>query len=190
MKKAIKKTMFSIFVLFVGMPFYLCYKILFFSSNKSFETISQILSLFPGYFGYFSRQAFYFLSIKSGNNFHIEFRSTLVYPSVRIKDNVYIGSNCQIAKCTIGKNVKIGSNVHIVNKQTHDIDKKGNILPTNIQKLKRINIGEKTWIGNCSVILADVGKKCIIGAGSVVTKPIPDNSVAVGNPARVIKENV
>jgi len=38
--------------------------------------------------------------------------------------------------------------------------------------------------------MADVGEHCIVGAGSVVTKPIPDFSVAVGNPARVIRSNM
>jgi tetrahydrodipicolinate N-succinyltransferase len=51
----------------------------------------------------------------------------------------------------------------------------------------RITIGRDTWIGDRAVVLADVGKHCVIGAGAVVTKPIPDYAVAVGNPARVIR---
>ncbi|MDR0871429.1 MAG: hypothetical protein LBN39_11620 [Planctomycetaceae bacterium] len=50
-----------------------------------------------------------------------------------------------------------------------------------------ISIGENVWVGNDTVVCADVGDNSIIGAGAVAVKPIPPNSVAVGNPARVIK---
>jgi acetyltransferase-like isoleucine patch superfamily enzyme len=50
-----------------------------------------------------------------------------------------------------------------------------------------VRIGAGTWIGSGSVILADVGRNSIIGAGSVVTRPIPDEVVAAGTPARVIR---
>ena len=62
-------------------------------------------------------------------------------------------------------------------------------ISTDVKRLKRIYIGRNSWIGNGSIILDDVGDRCIIGAGSVVTKKIPDNSIAVGNPAKVIKKN-
>ncbi|MBW2991790.1 hypothetical protein KY345_01050 [Candidatus Woesearchaeota archaeon] len=98
-----------------------------------------------------------------------------------------MGQNCNIAKCTIDSGVKIGSGVHIVNKNTHEISE-GEILPTDVKKLKRIHIGDRSWIGNSSIILADVGDNCVIGAGSVVVKPIPSGCVAAGNPAKVIKK--
>jgi acetyltransferase-like isoleucine patch superfamily enzyme len=47
-------------------------------------------------------------------------------------------------------------------------------------------VGEGTWVGTHATILADIGRYCVIGAGAVVTKPIPDFSVAVGTPARVV----
>ena len=54
---------------------------------------------------------------------------------------------------------------------------------------KRVNIGKNVWIGSGSIILPGVtiGDNSIIGAGSVVTKNIAENSIAVGNPAKVIK---
>ncbi len=55
------------------------------------------------------------------------------------------------------------------------------------QTYRQVEIGEGAWIGARSVVMADVGKHAIVGAGSVVTKPIPANCVAVGSPARVIK---
>jgi acetyltransferase-like isoleucine patch superfamily enzyme len=54
-------------------------------------------------------------------------------------------------------------------------------------EFSQVTIGEDTWIGNGAIVGADVGKNCVIGAGSVVLKPIPDFSIAAGNPARVVK---
>ena len=62
------------------------------------------------------------------------------------------------------------------------------IIEQPIKQLKKIRIGEGSWIGeNVCVIGASIGKHCTIGANSVVTHDIPDYSVAVGAPARVVK---
>lgn len=62
------------------------------------------------------------------------------------------------------------------------------IMEQPIKQLKKIRIGEGSWIGeNACIIGASIGKHCTIGANSVVTKDIPDYCVAVGAPARVIK---
>jgi len=52
---------------------------------------------------------------------------------------------------------------------------------------KRIAIGDDCWIGSHSIVMDDLATGCVIGAGSIVTKPIPDYSIAVGNPARVVR---
>ena len=53
-----------------------------------------------------------------------------------------------------------------------------------------VRIGEGTWIGSSAVVMADVGRHSVIGAGSVVTKPIPDWVIAAGVPARVIRSRL
>jgi acetyltransferase-like isoleucine patch superfamily enzyme len=52
---------------------------------------------------------------------------------------------------------------------------------------QKVRIGAGTWIGSGAVVMADVGRDCVIGAGAVVTKPIPDRVLAAGVPARVIR---
>ena len=56
-------------------------------------------------------------------------------------------------------------------------------------EIKSVIIGKNVWIGTHAVILPGVtiGDRAVIGAGSIVTKDVPANSVAVGNPAKVIK---
>lgn len=82
----------------------------------------------------------------------------------------------------IGNNVTLASWVYLV---AHDGASKKHI---GYSKVGRINIGNNVFIGARSIVLPNVsiGDNCIIGANSIVTKNIPDNSVAAGNPAKVI----
>ena len=58
-----------------------------------------------------------------------------------------------------------------------------------ILNVNKVNIGENSWLGeNVCVIGASIGKHCVIGANSVVLSNIPDFSIAVGSPAKVIKK--
>jgi acetyltransferase-like isoleucine patch superfamily enzyme len=51
-----------------------------------------------------------------------------------------------------------------------------------------VRIGEGAWVGSAAIVMADVGRHAIVGAGAVVTNPIPDYAVAVGVPARVVRD--
>ncbi len=104
----------------------------------------------------------------------------------------YINSNSVIACCNkivIGDGAAIARNVYIYDGDHHSIvDDEGNIL----NKSKSINIGNRVWIGVGAIILkgVNIGDGSIIGAGAVVNKDIPANCIAVGNPAKVVKENI
>ena len=64
------------------------------------------------------------------------------------------------------------------------------IIPEKIILLKPVKICENVWIGENAIILPgiEIGKNSIIGAGSVVTKNVPENCIVAGNPARIIKK--
>ena len=88
----------------------------------------------------------------------------------------------------IGDYCAISNNVQILDSDFHTIIYDGKAS----EKSKPIHIGNHVWIGRSAIILKGVtiGDGSIIGAGSVVTKSIPPRCLAVGNPAKVIKENV
>jgi acetyltransferase-like isoleucine patch superfamily enzyme len=89
--------------------------------------------------------------------------------------------------------IKLGKNVHITNNVTFVPHDGGTLLfrkyEPDLEITKPITIGNDVYIGTNSTILGgvNIGDKVVIGACSVVTRDIPSNSVAVGNPARVIK---
>ena len=79
--------------------------------------------------------------------------------------------------------VYISDNLH----SYEDVDKP--VLEQPVRQIAPVEIGEGTWLGEgVCVIGAKIGKGCVIGANAVVTKDIPDYSVAVGSPAKVIKK--
>lgn len=99
---------------------------------------------------------------------------------VRLNGVILDPSHCWLIE--IGDNVTMAPRVHIL---CHDASTK-NFL--NYTKIGRVTIGDNVFIGAESVVLPGVtiGSNVVIGANSTVTHDIPDNSVAVGSPARVI----
>lgn len=93
-----------------------------------------------------------------------------------------------VSKIVLGKKVLTADKVFITD-NIHDY--RNPELPVMDQKTifrKDVFIGDGAWIGeSVSIIAASVGKNSVVGANSVVTKDIPDYSLAVGSPARVIK---
>ena len=107
--------------------------------------------------------------------------------NVRIMDKVSFGSEPYLVE--LGSDITISNNVEFI---THD----GGTwafrdLPEYKEVIKygRIKVGSRTFIGAHSLIMpgVNIGERCVIGAGSVVTKDIPDGCVACGLPAKIIK---
>ena len=109
---------------------------------------------------------------------------------VKIGNDTIIGMGCVlIGPVSIGNEVMLAQNI-VISGLNHGYDDVS--LSPAKQKVicKPIVISDDVWIGANAVITAGVslGKHCIIGAGSVVTKSVPEYSIAVGNPAKVVKQ--
>lgn len=128
---------------------------------------------------------------KTGKNIYIEpmFQCDYGY-NIKVGENFFANFNCvilDVMEVNIGDNVMFGPAVQIYT-ATHPLD------PTERNKMlesaKSITIGNDVWIGGGAIILPGVtiGNGVTIGSGAVVTKDVPDNVFAGGNPCKVIKE--
>lgn len=159
-----------------------------------------------GYFGKNSRLFKPFISDKHKKNVYIG-DNTIICSDSRIQcypdatgkiGKINVGNNCLIGRhvtflcgsdITILDGALIASDV-LVASENHSIDPETEVLyMSQPLKCKPVTLGEGCWIGEKVCILPGVtiGKKAVVGAGSVVTKSIPDYCMAVGNPAKIIK---
>lgn len=128
---------------------------------------------------------------KTGEKFLIEqpFYCDYGY-NITIGENFYSNVNCVVldgAPVTFGDNVFIGPNCGFYT-AGHPLDVRQR--NAGLEFAKPITIGNNVWIGAGVCVLpgVSIGDNCVIGAGSVVNKTIPANTLAVGNPCRVIRE--
>ncbi|GAA3677737.1 sugar O-acetyltransferase [Arthrobacter ginkgonis] len=91
-----------------------------------------------------------------------------------------------VAPITIGEDCQIGPNVQLLT-PTHPLDPQQR--RDKLEAAEPITIGDNVWLGGGVIVLpgVSIGDNSVVGAGSVVTKDIPANAVAVGNPARVVR---
>ena len=120
--------------------------------------------------------------------------------NIRMGDGSYANFNFTVldeGKVNIGKNVFIGPNVSILtpihplrheDRNAFFNEKTGNV--TNLERAGGVTIEDNCWISGSVTICGPVtiGEGCVIGAGSVVVRDIPPNSLAVGNPCRVLRQ--
>ena len=117
---------------------------------------------------------------KVGKNFYANFNFTVLDTCpVVMGDNVFFGPNCTVATA-----------LHYLDPVLRRMRFRPDGSPYDIEFGKPITIGNDCWIASNVIICAGVtiGDNCVIGAGSVVTRDIPSNSLAAGNPCRVIRQ--
>ena len=109
---------------------------------------------------------------------------------ISVGDRVFANFGLTALDCapiTIGDDTQIGPHVQLLT-PTHPLDPEER--RSKVEAAAPISIGANVWIGGGAIVLAGVtiGDNAVIGAGSVVTRDVPANAVAVGNPARVIRQ--
>lgn len=116
----------------------------------------------------------------TGKNFYANFNLTVLdCAPVTIGDNVFIGVNCTLV-----------TPVHPFMYAERNPKTKPNGTVYDDEYAKPITIGDNCWLASNVTVIGGVtiGSGCVIGAGSVVTRDIPPNSLAVGNPCRVVRK--
>jgi maltose O-acetyltransferase len=109
---------------------------------------------------------------------------------IRVGKGTFINCNLtalDVAPITIGADCQIGPNVQLLT-PTHPLEPQPR--RDKLEAAEPITIGDNVWIGGGAIILpgVTVGENSVIGAGAVVTRDVPPNVVAVGNPARAVRE--
>ena len=122
----------------------------------------------------------YGINFYTGKNCYVNFNLVaLDCAPIILGDDVFIGPNCVI-----------GTPIHPLLTAERKMYAKEDGTLYNLEYAKPVVIGAGTWLASNVTVCGGVkiGKDCVIGAGSVVTRDIPDNVFAAGNPCRVIRE--
>ncbi|MEZ6132254.1 MAG: acyltransferase [Planctomycetaceae bacterium] len=190
--KHVAKTILRTISLLVMAPLLLLYHShrLIAGADSALPGWSQLISLLPGRCGIYLRHAFYRCSLnRCDTDASIGFGTIFSSAKASIGRTAYIGNFCSIGDVNIGDDVLIASHVSIMNGcRQHCIDRLDVPVREQPGVYDPIAIGEDTWIGERATVAASVGRHCVIGAGSLVLAPVPDYGIAVGVPAKVIRD--
>ncbi len=109
--------------------------------------------------------------------------------NIRLGRNVFINYHCNFLDCAlidIGDDVQIGPAVQLYTAM-HPLD--AGVRRSGLESASSIRIGHDVWIGGGAVVLPGVtiGDRSVVGAGSVVVRSVPPDSLVVGNPARIVR---
>jgi acetyltransferase-like isoleucine patch superfamily enzyme len=152
---------------------------------RAFPGMAQALALWPGTLGVYLRHAFYrFVLPECGEDCWIGFGALLTHPDTRIGPFAYVGSYSVLGRVTLERDVLIGSFVSIMNgNRQHGIERLDVPVREQPGVWPLVTIGKDSWIGDRAVVMANIGKHCVVAAGAVVTKPVPDYAIVAGCPA-------
>lgn len=159
------------------------------AGSSIFIFFAEIFSLLPGTLGSYIRAAYYHLTLKRfGLSSYILFGSLITKMESSIGDHCGIGSYASIGFADIGDHVAIANYSSVISGGAqHDFSdpNKGPLEADGVYKC--IKIGSKSFIGERSVVMSNIGQSSIVAAGSVVARDVPDLVVVAGNPARIVK---
>ncbi|MCE7963652.1 MAG: acyltransferase [Acidobacteria bacterium ACB1] len=155
-----------------------------------FSYLSEFLSRVPFAFGWKLRRAVYSRILPNVGK-DVVLLHGVVIDDVRttLGDDIWISVGTYLDYVIVEDHVLIGQHVVLLSgKNHHNIDRLD--IPIKLQgnpPKEPITIGRGAWIGANATVMADVGHDAIVGAGSVVTKPVPPFAIVAGNPAKVIR---
>jgi virginiamycin A acetyltransferase len=165
---------------------YLCFSM---TKLTRFVYVSELISLVPFRTGNLARYFFYKITLSEcGENVTINFGSIISSQKCKFGSNIWIGTYNILGTVEVGDWVITAQGVHIPSgKEQHGISRTDIPIMQQPGNPKKIKLKGDIWVGANATILDDIGEGCVIGAGSVVSRPVPDWTIAVGNPAKVIR---
>jgi virginiamycin A acetyltransferase len=172
-------------------PVLVCHRLnsLLVGRNRALESSSQLLSLLPGLTGQYLRRAFLGRVLaRCHPSALVEFGTLFSQSGAVLDENVYVGPRCQLGLVHLERDVLLAANVQIPSGgKTHYFDDPTRPIREQGGERRMVTVGAGAWVGTGAIVLADVGRGTVVAAGSVVTKPLPDNVIAAGVPAKVIR---
>jgi virginiamycin A acetyltransferase len=157
--------------------------------DRALEGSTQAWALVPGLPGQYLRRAFLARTLTAcARTATIEFGTLFSSASASIGDRAYIGPRCHLGWAIIEDDVLLAAGVHVPSgARTHGIDDL--TVPIRDQAVVKapVRIGRGSWIGSAAIVMADVGRDAVVAAGAVVTRPLPDQTISGGVPARVLR---
>ncbi len=185
--KAVAVTVMHLVTWPFSVPAVIAYRV--FESERFFDFSAKLLSLLPGRIGQLIRASFYMQTLSRCHyDIAVGFCSFFSHPSAEVGRSVGIGSFSIIGTARLNDDVMVASRVSVLSgKYQHGGGRRGRVSRVKQLELRRVHIGEGTWLGEGCLVMADVGRRCIVSAGSVVTKAVPDDATAIGNPARFLR---
>lgn len=154
--------------------------------------VAELIGLVPFRFGDRVRYLFYQRTLaQCGRDVTINFGSIISDQRSTIGEHVWVGTYCIFGHVNLRDYTIIAQGCHVVDGPCgHGFDRTDVPIMRQPGQPRQVDIGPDVWLGAHVTVMADVGRGCVVGAGSVVTKSVPDWSVAVGNPARVIRSRI
>lgn len=162
-----------------------------FRGRRAFAASSESIARVPGLRGVYMRQAFYRQTLSScGRDVYFGWLSVFSMPEARVGDRAYIGRFCSLGYADLGDEVMLADGVQILSGgREHGRDQASAAsMQAQSQTFQQVRVHRGAWVGAAAVVMADVGEGTVVGAGAVVNKPLPDFALAVGVPARVLRQ--
>ncbi len=152
---------------------------------------AQFTALIPGILGTFVRASFYKQTLKKSYlDLDIGFCSYFSKIETEVGKAVLITGHTQIGMVVIGDYTVIANYVSILSgRYQHNFTDPTKKITDEVNDIYNcIYIGSNVFIGDNSTVMADIGDNTIVGAANNVIKPLPPYAVAVGNPAKIVKQ--
>lgn len=157
------------------------------AGGQLFAFCAHLLALLPGLPGTYARGAYYFGVLDDCSwETHVGFGTVFTHRAATLRRGASLGCYCVIGHADIGAGVMMGSRVSVPSGKRQHLDESGGASSA-VRHFDRVSIGDGSWIGEGAIVLADVGSRCIVSAGAVVTAAVADESTVGGNPARVLR---